>query len=101
LIPIAPDHSAYQTYLDPSIALMIPSRETLALPPGTLDWFDGLNWWIPDERASIAVIRGILDDGLSPPASGRDRILGQFTWERATQCLLEILQEAESVSPFD
>lgn len=100
LVPIAPDHSAYQTYLDPSIALMIPSRETLAVPPGTLDWFDGLNWWIPDEQASIEVIRGILDEGLSPPASGRDRILGQFTWERATRSLLQILLDAESISPF-
>lgn len=102
LVPVAPDHSAYRTYLDPSVAHMIPSRETPATmsesgPIGGL--FAGLNWWSPDEAAAADILRAIIDRGAYPPASARDRVLGEFTWQRATRRLLAILAEAESDAP--
>lgn len=99
LIPIAPDHSAYRTYLSPDVAIMIPSREVAVPIFQQFGWFHERTWWNPDERAMSDVIRAVIDDDLAPPASARDWILGEFTWRRTCARLMEILEEVDSISP--
>ncbi len=104
LVPIAPDHSAYGAYIDPATAHVIPSVEHPA-PSATKDedfWTltGGANWWNPDENAAAEIIRSIIDDGALPAASARDRVLGEFTWKRATLQLIEILEETERLNPI-
>ena len=96
---IAPNHSAYTTYLDASVARLIPSREVpAAFPPGssTAQLFRGANWWQPDEEAAVAFIRAAIDGRDSSLGSARDRILRSYTWEAATRRLITLLSEAEA-----
>lgn len=93
---IAPDHSAYQAYLDPSVARMIPSAVGPAHLPFSRDpWpvFHGLDWWEPDEEAAAEIIGRVVrgEDAAAPLA--RDRLLRDFTWGQATDRLLAILAE--------
>jgi glycosyltransferase involved in cell wall biosynthesis len=93
---IAPSHSAYPTYLDTSVAQLLPSREVPAVFPGggiTGNLFEGVSWWEPDEAAAIAAIRAAIAGHDADKASARDRILRDFTWERATRRLLEVLDD--------
>jgi glycosyltransferase involved in cell wall biosynthesis len=95
---IAPDHSAYRAYLDESIATLIPSRETPAIhdgDPATAALFGGANWWTPDHEAAVAAIRGAIRGEDAPAASARDRVAMEFTWSRATDRLLDILDEQQ------
>ena len=99
---IAPDHSAYQTYLDRSVARLIPSREVPVVFPfygPTAALFDGANWWEPDEDAAVAAIRDAIAGRDTPTASARERVLRDFTWERAADRMVEILTEAEAMAP--
>jgi glycosyltransferase involved in cell wall biosynthesis len=99
---IAPDHSAYQTYLDDTVARMIPSIEVEAVYPyhgPTQRLFRGHNWWQPDEDATVAAIRDAIDGRDIPTASARERMLRDFTWERAADRMIEILTEAEDLAP--
>jgi glycosyltransferase involved in cell wall biosynthesis len=92
---IAPWHSAYQAYLDDSVATLLPSREVPVVWTGdaaTGELFRGANWWEPDEEAAVAAIRGAIDGSEGDKASARERILTEFTWQKATECLLEILR---------
>ena len=96
---IAPNHSAYTAYLDPSIAHLIPSREVPAVFPSGGDvgiLFQGANWWEPDEGDAIAAIRAAIDGRDGDKAPARERILTEFTWAKATQRLIAILSEAEA-----
>jgi glycosyltransferase involved in cell wall biosynthesis len=96
---IAPNHSAYMAYLDPSIAHLIPCREVQAVFAGGGDTgllFQGANWWEPDEGDAIAAIRAAIDGRDGDTASARERILTEFTWEKATQRLIAIVSEAEA-----
>jgi glycosyltransferase involved in cell wall biosynthesis len=93
---IAPNHSAYTTYLDPTVADLLPCCEVPAIfhggdRIGTL--FDNAAWWQPDEDAAIAAIRAAIDGTAPPKASARDRILRDFTWERATTRLITLLSD--------
>jgi glycosyltransferase involved in cell wall biosynthesis len=97
LTPVAPDHSAYPTYLDRSSALLIPSAEVPAHRQGGGNrgsLFAGLNWWKPDEDAAVAIIRAILDRDLAPAESPRQRILRDYSWTHATDRLIACLDEA-------
>lgn len=94
LVPIAPDHSAYRDYLSPADALLIPSKVAASGLDRTDSLFSGLDWWQPDRASAVRTIRAILDDGLAPPRLPRDRILRNFTWERAVSRLIAILDEA-------
>jgi glycosyltransferase involved in cell wall biosynthesis len=99
---IAPDHSAYQTYLDADIARLLPSHEIPVVFPyrgPTERLFRGLNWWQPDEDAAVAAIRDAIADRDAPNASARERVCREFTWERATDRMVEILTEAEALAP--
>lgn len=95
---IAPDHSAYPTYLNQSVANLIPSREVPAVFPGggvIGSLFQNANWWEPDEDTAVGYVQSAIrgtDDGKASP---RERILSEFTWERATQRLIALLSEVE------
>jgi glycosyltransferase involved in cell wall biosynthesis len=91
---IAPRHSAYQAYLDDSVATLLPSREVPIVWTGDAasgELFRGANWWEPDEDAAVAAIRAAIGGRDETKASARERILTEFTWQRATESLLEIL----------
>jgi glycosyltransferase involved in cell wall biosynthesis len=96
---IAPHHSAYPTYLDTTVAHLISSREApIVLKDGGTSGtrFQYAHWWEPDEDEAIHCIRLAIEGGDWGKASARSRILGQFTWEKATQCLIELLSEVEA-----
>jgi glycosyltransferase involved in cell wall biosynthesis len=93
---IAPAHSAYQAYLDPSCATLIPSRPVPAGPaagPELADLYADATWWEPDEEAAVAAIRAAIAGQDAALVSPRERILRELTWERAARRLLEILEE--------
>jgi glycosyltransferase involved in cell wall biosynthesis len=95
---IAPEHSAYTTYLDRTVAHMLACEEVPAAFDGLLGredavFFKGANWWRPDEDAAVALIRAIIDGTMHEKLSPRQRILDTFTWERATSRLIKLLEE--------
>lgn len=97
---IAPNHSGYLAYLNEDIAALIPSREAPAvLPDYSADGrqagtpFESANWWIPDEDAAVKLIRAAVDGKDERRASARERVSENFSWEKATQRLIEILDE--------
>jgi glycosyltransferase involved in cell wall biosynthesis len=95
---IAPDHSAYQAYLDRSTATLIPSHEVPAHFPGggtTGQLFKHASWWAPDESAAVAAIRAAIDGRDAPGGAARTRVLRDFTWERTTEQLIAHLDEAQ------
>jgi glycosyltransferase involved in cell wall biosynthesis len=95
---IAPNHSAYRAYLDSSVARLINCREVRAVFPGdraTAALFAHANWWAPDEDEAAACIRAAIDGRDVVQASPRDRILRDFTWEKATSRLIALLTELE------
>ncbi|WP_448205820.1 tetratricopeptide repeat protein [Azospirillum sp. sgz302134] len=94
---IAPRHSAYVDYLDDRVARLIPAKVAPAFLPYSdqpFPPFHGLDWWNPDEDAAAAILAGILrgDDAGRP--SARDHLLQNFSWGRAADRLLAILDEA-------
>jgi hypothetical protein len=95
---IAPAHSAYLAYLDPSLADLVPSREVPAQFPGG-DWvgrlFDGVNWWEPDEEHAVGLIRAAIDGRHHPRQSPRAQVANAFTWRHATERPIEILTAAQ------
>jgi glycosyltransferase involved in cell wall biosynthesis len=94
---IAPDHSAYQAYLDVSIARLIPSRPVqprISEHADLAPLFGYGEWWEPDESTAVCAIRAALAGEPMAPAGARDR-LSELTWDRAATRLLEILSRAE------
>jgi glycosyltransferase involved in cell wall biosynthesis len=98
---IAPDHSAYRDYLDPSIATMLPSKETpvnyAGGDPPTAALFEGASWWKPDQDAAITAIRSAIEGGDALVESAGTRILAKYSWQKAAVRLIEILAELESL----
>jgi len=96
---IAPAHSAYLAYLDPSVARLLPARQIPARVEGD-DWLakllSGADWWEPDEEAAIEAIRDAIAgrDGARAPACAR--IAETLTWDRAAARLLDIVEEVET-----
>jgi glycosyltransferase involved in cell wall biosynthesis len=99
---IAPDHSAYRAYLDPTVAALIPCRRTPARnpdDPALEALFGGAEWWRPDEDAAGEILARAIAAGGAPGPSGpgaRERLATEFTWERATARLIRILDELEA-----
>ncbi len=93
---IAPNHTAYKTYLNPAIATLLPVRK---VPAATVDgfgvYFKGASWWEPNLDAAVDAIRRAIEGREQTVASAQDFILGHYTWRHATARLLEILAEAE------
>jgi hypothetical protein len=100
LRPIAPAHSAYLAYLDPSCATLIPSVPVLAGPlagPELAPLFGkaGITWWQPDEDAAVRAVRAAIDGRDAAVISPRERILRDFNWDQAARRLLTVLAEVE------
>nr|WP_246653942.1 tetratricopeptide repeat protein [Azospirillum formosense] len=94
---IAPRHSAYVDYLDDRVARLIPS----AVRPARLPYseqayapFHGLDWWDPDEDAAAAILTAIIRGDDTGLPSARDHLVQGFTWTRAADRLLAILDDA-------
>lgn len=94
---IAPRHSAYEDYLDDSVARMIPARVAPArVPYGEAYWapFYGLDWWNPDEDAAADAVAGVIRDAGPALPDARPRLLGRFSWAQAAARLDAILDGA-------
>ena len=68
---------------------MLPSHEVPVEYGGdaaTAELFKGACWWQPDRDAAIRAIRAAIEGRDSDRSSPRDRIVNEFTWERATTC---------------
>jgi glycosyltransferase involved in cell wall biosynthesis len=90
---IAPAHTAYLTYLRAEEAYLIPAPLGRARIEGRLGredrlFFDGLQWWHPDEDAAADTIRRIVRGTAPPKRSAQDRIAAEYTWEKAAAALL-------------
>jgi glycosyltransferase involved in cell wall biosynthesis len=93
---LAPDHSAYPTYLDSTIAAMIPARRvraTLGDDEELAPLFRGADWWEPDEEAAGDALREAVSGADEGRPTARARVVGEFTWEHATTRLIDILAE--------
>ncbi len=96
---IAPEHSAYATYLNSDLADMIPCR---AVPAkfrwayGLHKFFQGANWWQPDEDAAAQYIRrAITKGGIKRNGATQAHLAKHFTWQKATEKLIEVLELTE------
>jgi glycosyltransferase involved in cell wall biosynthesis len=93
---IVPNHSAYTSYLDSSVASLINSRE---IPvhwtgdPATGALFENARWWEPDEEEAAGYIRSAIAGRDAGRPTAQARILASFTWEKAVRRLREILDE--------
>ena len=93
---IAPRHSAYTTYLDDSVARMIPARRVPA------DWIEsnfgrsirGAMSWAVDETAAASALRDAIDGRRFPTA--RQRIHREFDWVHSASQLLRIIGDLEA-----
>jgi glycosyltransferase involved in cell wall biosynthesis len=95
---IAPRHSAYTAYLDPSVATLVPSAQVPAAWPKTDPTallFEGARWWAPDVDAAADAIRAAIGGKDSVPGSAADRIRRDLTWERAAGRLIALVGELE------
>jgi glycosyltransferase involved in cell wall biosynthesis len=93
---IAPNHSAYTTYLDESVAQMIPSRTIPANfdgSKGLRTLFDGSDWWEPDEETAVELIREAIRTASEGLPTAKERIVNNFTWQHSARRLVEILEE--------
>lgn len=93
---IAPRHSAYPSYLDDSVATLIPARRVPARFHGHADvapLFVGAEWWEPDEEAALQAVRRAVSGTDRPRRTARDRLAAGFTWTQATRRLVAIVEE--------
>ena len=91
---IAPDHSAYRAYLDPSMARLIPSREVpcdLNPTSSANALFGSLSWWQPDEDAMVDAIRAAIADPSAYAGAARAPILARWSWDHAAAHLRAVL----------
>ncbi len=104
---VAPDHTAYRTYLDDSVAHLLPVRKIavefewydqpwllrLLRGDGLRDLFRGASWWKPIEDAAVERLRYLIDD---PDASrlggGRERV-ASYSWDRTAETLSRLIDE--------
>ncbi len=93
---VSPEHSAYATYLDGSVARMIPVRLVPVQPSPGMPvgrFFENSEWWQPDEDAAAAHISEIVRTGGEADPTARERIVSRFTWQESTRRLISILQD--------
>jgi glycosyltransferase involved in cell wall biosynthesis len=97
---IAPNHSAYASYLREEDAELIPASLVPAVFESQmrredLIFFDGAFWWQPDENVAVEIIqRTIRGDGRTKLLP-RDRIVADYSWANAGHRLIQILEELE------
>jgi glycosyltransferase involved in cell wall biosynthesis len=90
---IAPAHSAYLTYLQEDEAYLVPSPVGPTRFDGQLGledrvFFDGVQWWHPDEDAAAEIIMAIVNGTAPPKRRAGERIAAAYSWERAARTLL-------------
>jgi glycosyltransferase involved in cell wall biosynthesis len=93
---IAPEHSAYTVYLDESTATLIPARRQPVAVHARSELgrlFKGADWWEPDEDTAVRVIRAIARGAHPDGPTARSRLAAEFTWDRAADRLVAILEE--------
>ncbi len=95
---VAPCHSAYTSYLRDEDADLIPAKLVPAVFEGSAGaedqiFFDNLSWWQPDEDAAVEIIRQIIRGTRPVKHSPKQRIISDYTWEKAARRLIEILEE--------
>jgi len=97
---IAPNHSAYTAYLRQEDAELVPAT----LVPAVFDismgqedrlWFEGAQWWQPDEDAAVEILGRIVRGDPSTKKSPQQRLCSEFSWEKAARQLLTILRELD------
>ena len=96
---IAPDHSAYQAYLDETVATMIPARRVTATVPAGSGYerlFAHTEWWQPDENVAAARLAEAMTGSILAHRVARARMAAAFRWEHAARRLMEILDEVEA-----
>ncbi len=86
---IAPRHSAYETYLNDDVAVLLPSKAVPATPP-----YAGLEWWAPDENAAAEVIAAVTAGNTAFTRSARAHLAAHFSWDAAADRLLAVLNAA-------
>ena len=95
---IAPNHSAYASYLREEDAELIPSSLVPAVFESPmrredLIFFEGAFWWEPDENVAVEIIeRTIRSDGPTKFLP-RDRIIAEYSWANAGHRLIQVLEE--------
>jgi glycosyltransferase involved in cell wall biosynthesis len=97
---IVPNHSAYTSYLDSSVATLISSRPIpayFAADPATARLCEGAHWWEPNEDEACSAIRAAIEGRDGDKASLRRRMVDLFSWSAATERLIEILSEIPAV----
>jgi glycosyltransferase involved in cell wall biosynthesis len=93
---IVPNHSAYASYLDSTVATLLSSRPVparFAADPATVSMFAGAHWWEPNEDEACSAIRAAIDGRDGDKAPVRQRMVDSFSWTAATTRLIEILSE--------
>lgn len=99
---IAPAHSAYLSYLTAEDAALIPSRPIPAVITGRVGaedrvFFNGLQWWEPDEDATVEAIRAAIHGLPRSQEATQTRIVREYTWANAARKLLDALDEITRV----
>ena len=100
---IAPDHTAYRAYLDPSVATLLPCARQPASRPDEEEvdrrayrslFTAEPHWWEPDREAAIAAVRTAIDHCGAPNREARER-MATLTWKAAAQRLCAIVDRVE------
>jgi hypothetical protein len=95
---IAPNHSAYASYLREEDAELIPASLVPAVFESPmrredLIFFEGAFWWEPVENVAVEIIeRTIRSDGPTKSLP-RDRIIAEYSWANAGHRLIQVLEE--------
>jgi hypothetical protein len=104
---IAPDHTAYRSYLDPSIATMLPCHREPACrldleeadPRIYRSFFTADPLWSePDREAAIAAVRAAIDGQDAPAASARERML-HYPWQASARRLCSLVDDVIARGP--
>ena len=96
---IAPQHSAYTSYLNEEDAELIPASLVPVIfeSPMHLEdliYFDGAFWWEPDGNAAVEIIHRIIRGDSPTRISPRERINTEYSWTNAGRRLVQLLEEA-------
>jgi hypothetical protein len=77
--------------------MMIPAKQEPAVFEGRAaavdaKLFAGVNWWRPDEDAAVEIVQRVLR-GEKTIVQPSETLVREYTWPRAAQSLLEVMQE--------
>ena len=96
---IAPNHSAYASYLHEEDTELIPA----SLVPVVFEspmrredliYFEGASWWEPDENAAVETIQRIIRGDSPAKILPRERIITEYSWTNAGRRLVQLLEDS-------